>query len=140
MQNSKSLNFGKNSLIWNNFDKVSYNFSSATLSNGDKSLLSKGLNFVLISFSLEYSEHLVDYELFLRDTLSFETKSWRIRMKILTFINVIKLTPNTVVLIDWLFWFVYTDEVQKLVANSRQFEKLTIASNNPCLNKSHWHS
>ena len=75
MQNSKSLNFGKNSLIRNNFDKVSYNFSSATLSNGDKSLLSKGLNFVLISFSLEYSEHLVDYELFSRDTLSFETKS-----------------------------------------------------------------
>ena len=73
MQNSKSSNFGKNSLIRNNFDKVSYNFSSATLSNGDKSLLSKGLNFE--SFSLEYSEHLVDYELFLRDTLSFETRS-----------------------------------------------------------------
>ena len=61
-------------------------------------------------------------------------------MKILSFINVIKLTPNTVVLADWLFWFVYTDEVQKLVANPRQFEKLTIASNNHCLNKSHWHS
>ena len=35
-------------------------------------MLSKGLNFALPSTSLEYSEYLVDYELFFRDTLSLE--------------------------------------------------------------------
>ena len=41
-------------------------------SDSDKSLLSKGLNFVLPPASLEYSEYLVDFELFFRDMLSLE--------------------------------------------------------------------
>ena len=73
VQDPKILKLGKNSLSRNNPDKVIYNFSSVTLSDSDKSLLSKGLNFALPPASLEYSEYLVDYELFFRDTLSLET-------------------------------------------------------------------
>ena len=39
-------------------------------SDSDKYLLSKGLN--LLPASLEYSEYLVDFELFFRDMLSLE--------------------------------------------------------------------
>ena len=73
VQDCKILKLGKNSLSRNNSDKVIYNFSSVTLSDSDKSLLSKGLNFALPPVSLEYSEYLVDYELFSRDTVSLET-------------------------------------------------------------------
>ena len=73
VQDPKILKLGKNSLSRNNPDKVIYNFSSVTLSDSGKSLLSKGLNFALPPASLEYSEYLVDYELFFRDTLSLET-------------------------------------------------------------------
>ena len=47
VQDQKILKLGKNSLSRNNPDKVIYNFSSVTLSDSDKSLLSKGLNFAL---------------------------------------------------------------------------------------------
>ena len=43
------------------------------LRGSDKSLLIKGLNFLLPPASLECSKYLVDYELFFRDTLSLET-------------------------------------------------------------------
>ena len=67
------LELCKNSLSRNNPHKVIYNFSSVTLSDSDKSLLSKGLNSALSAASLQYSEYLVDYELFFRDALSLET-------------------------------------------------------------------
>ena len=73
VQDCKILKLGKNSLSRNNSNKVIYNFSSVTLSDSDKSLLSKGLNFALPPASLEFSEYLVDYELFFRDKLSLET-------------------------------------------------------------------
>ena len=73
VQYCKILKLGKNSLSRSNPNKVIYNFSSVTLSDSDKSLLSKGLNFALPPASLEFSEYLVDYELFFRDTLSLET-------------------------------------------------------------------
>ena len=72
VQDCKILKLGKNSLSRSNPYKVIYNFSSVTLSDIDKSLLSKGLNFALPPASLEYSEYLVDYELFFRDTLSLK--------------------------------------------------------------------
>ena len=70
VQDQKILKLGKNSLSRNNPDKVIYNFSSVTLIDSHKSFLSKALNFALAPASLEYSEYLVDYELFFRDTLS----------------------------------------------------------------------
>ena len=72
VQDCKILKLGKNSLSRSNPYKVIYNFSCVTLSDIDKSLLSKGLNFALPPASLEYSEYLVDYELFFRDTLSLK--------------------------------------------------------------------
>ena len=73
VQDQKILKLGKNSLSRNNLDKVIYKFSSVTVIDSHKSLLSKGLNFALPPASLQYSEYLVDYELFFRDTLSLET-------------------------------------------------------------------
>ena len=73
IQDGKILKLGKNSLSRNNPDKFFYNFSSVTLSDSDKFLLSKGLNFALPPTFLGYSEDLVDYELFFRNTLSLET-------------------------------------------------------------------
>ena len=73
VQDRKIIELSKNSLGRNNLDKVIYNFSSVNLTDSDKSLLSKGLNFALPPASLEYSEYLVDFELFFRDTLSLET-------------------------------------------------------------------
>ena len=61
-RDTKILKLGKTSLSRNNPDKVSYNFSSVTLSASDKSLLNKGLNFALPPASLEYSEYLIDYQ------------------------------------------------------------------------------
>ena len=68
----KILKLGKNSLSINNPDTVIYNFSSVALSDSDKSLLSKDLNFALPPTSLEYSEYLVHYELFFIDTVSLK--------------------------------------------------------------------
>ena len=73
VQDRKILKLGKNSLSRNNTDKFIYNFSSVTLSDSDKFLLSKDLNFALPPTSLGYSEDLVNYELFFRDTLILET-------------------------------------------------------------------
>ena len=73
VQDRKIIKLGKNSLSRNTPDKVIHNFSSINRSDSDKSLLSKGLNFALPPASLEYSEYLVDFELFFRDTLSLET-------------------------------------------------------------------
>ena len=73
VQDRKILQLGKNSLSRNNPDKVIHNFSSVTLSDRDKYLLSKGLNFALPPAFLEYPGYLVGYKLFFRDTLSPKT-------------------------------------------------------------------
>ena len=52
VKDRKILKLGNNSLSRNNPDKVIYNFSSVTLSDSDKSLLSKGLHFALPLASL----------------------------------------------------------------------------------------
>ena len=65
IQVHKILKFGEDSSRRNNPDKVFYNFSSDTLS--------KRLNFALPTTSLEYSDYLVDYQLFFRDTFTFES-------------------------------------------------------------------
>ena len=73
VQDCKIIKLSKNSLSRNNPDKVICNTLSVNLSESDKSLLSKCLNFALPPASQEYSEYLVDFELFFRDTLSLET-------------------------------------------------------------------
>ena len=110
-------------------------------SDSDKSLLSKGLNFVLPPASLEYSEYLVDFELFFRDMFqswfknlafsSFKTYNSFRRPNNLTHDEIeslLKLSKNKnvviqksdkgnfVVLIDKI---VYTNGIKKLLDNSK---------------------
>ena len=99
VQDRKILKLGKNSLSRSNPDKVIYNVSSVTLSDSDKSLSNKGLNFALQPASLEYSEYLVDYELFFRDTFSLETSHFdrellKSRLKNLVFLSFKTCNPS----------------------------------------------
>ena len=52
-------------------DKVIYNFSSHHLTNEEKSLLCKGLNFSLPSRGMGYGDYMVPFELFYRDIKDF---------------------------------------------------------------------
>jgi len=55
--------------------KVIYNFSNYRLSDGENSLLSKGLNFAIPPSKLEYADFLLPFELLYRDTLQFDELS-----------------------------------------------------------------
>ena len=112
-------------------------------------MLSKGLNFALPPASLEYSEYLVDCELFFRERLCLETshldrelafssfKNCNLSRKLNNLTNeefesLPKLSKNenvviqkydkdnSVVLIDTI---IYTNGVNKLLDNPREFEK-----------------
>lgn len=50
-----------------NPDKVIHNFSSVNLSENDKSLLAKGLNYSLSPEKLNYADYCLNFELFYRD-------------------------------------------------------------------------
>ena len=52
-------------------EKVIFNFSSYLLSNSDKSLLSKGLNFSIPKKKVEISEYLCPFELLYREVSDF---------------------------------------------------------------------
>ena len=56
-------------------EKVIFNFSSYVLSDNDKSLLSKGLNFSLPNKKVEISEYLCPFELLYRGVSDFSTDS-----------------------------------------------------------------
>ena len=49
-------------------DKVIFNYSSHVLTESEKSLLCKGLNFAIPSKTLEYVDYLLPFELLCRDT------------------------------------------------------------------------
>ena len=51
-------------------DKVIYNFSNYHLTDPDKSLLIKGLNFAIPPKKIEYSKFLLPFELLFRDIKS----------------------------------------------------------------------
>ena len=50
-----------------NPEKVIFNFSKYVLSDCEKSLLTKGLNFSMTCIKLDYADYLVQFELFFRD-------------------------------------------------------------------------
>ena len=56
-------------------EKVIFNFSSYVLSDNDKSLLSKGLNFSLPNKKVEISEYLCPFELLYREVSDFSKDS-----------------------------------------------------------------
>ena len=72
-QDRKIVELCKERVPCNDPDKVIFNFSSIDLTDSDKSLLCKGLDFALIPKRLEYSNYLVDFELFYRDVVNFAT-------------------------------------------------------------------
>ena len=72
-QDRKIVELCKERVPCNDPDKVVFNFSSIDLTDSDKSLLCKGLDFALIPKKLEYSNYLVDFELFYRDVVNFAT-------------------------------------------------------------------
>ena len=51
-------------------DKIIYNFSNCHLTNSDKSLLIKGLNFAIAPKKIEYSKFLLPFQLLFRDIKS----------------------------------------------------------------------
>ena len=60
-------NFYDNSVTSHDADKVIFNFSSNFLSDHEKSLLSKGLNFAIPSKDINYADYLLLFESFYRD-------------------------------------------------------------------------
>ena len=60
------LGFG-NSPTSHDPDKVIFNYSSHVLTESEKSLLCKGLNFAIPPKTLEFADYLLPFELFYRD-------------------------------------------------------------------------
>ena len=58
------------------------NFSSHTLSDPKKSLLSRNLRFALPPTKIDYTDFLVQFELFNRGTMEFTFSSWSALKKI----------------------------------------------------------
>ena len=59
----------------NNPEKVIFNFCKYELSNAEKELLAKGLNFCLAPKQLNYADYLVHFELFYRNIRNLEVLS-----------------------------------------------------------------
>ena len=59
----------------NDPEKVILNFSQYELSDAEKKLLAKGLNFCLAVKQRNYADYLVHFELFYRNTRNFEVLS-----------------------------------------------------------------
>ena len=57
----------ENSQTWHDPDKVILNYSSHVLTENEKSLLYKGLNFAIPPKTLEYADYLLPFELLYRD-------------------------------------------------------------------------
>ena len=65
-------NMGNNSDIFQDPDKVIFNFPSYNLSDHEELVLSKGLRFAIPPKSIEYSEFLVPFEVLFRDINSLD--------------------------------------------------------------------
>ena len=64
-----------NSVTSHNPDKVIFNFSSHVLNTTEKSLLSKGLNFVIPPMNINYTDYMIPFELLYRDVDSLEVSN-----------------------------------------------------------------
>ena len=67
VQQKKFYKLLQESKTKNNPEKVIFNFSKYVLSDVEKKLLAKGLNFCLPPKQLKYADYLVHFELFYRD-------------------------------------------------------------------------
>ena len=68
VQQKKFYNLLKEKRSTQDPEKVIFNFSKYVLSDCEKSLLTKGLNFSIPCKKLDYADYLVQFELFFRDT------------------------------------------------------------------------
>ena len=75
VQQKKFYKLLKESKIENDSEKVIFNFSKYALSDIEKQLLAKGLNFCLPPKQLKYADYLVHFELFYRDIRNLEILS-----------------------------------------------------------------
>ena len=69
VQQKKFYKLLQESKIENDPEKVIFNFSKYVLSDTEKKLLAKGLNFCLPPKQLKYADYMVHFELFYRDIL-----------------------------------------------------------------------
>ena len=69
-------NYYDNSVTSHDADKVIFNFSSYVLTDHEKSLLSKGLNFSIPPKGINYADHLLPFELLYRDINSLRISNF----------------------------------------------------------------
>ena len=75
VQQKKFCNLLKEKRSTQNPEKVIFNFSKYVLSDCEKSLLTKGLNFSIPCKKLDCADYLVQFELFFRDIRNFDILS-----------------------------------------------------------------
>ena len=75
VQQKKFCNLLKEKRSTQNPEKVIFNFSKYVLSDCEKSLLTKGLNFSIPCKKLDYADYLVQFELFFRDIRNLDILS-----------------------------------------------------------------
>ena len=75
VQQKKFCNLLKEKRSTQKPEKVIFNFSKYVLSDCEKSLLTKGLNFSLPCKKLDYADYLVQFELFFRDIRNLDILS-----------------------------------------------------------------
>ena len=75
VQQKKFYNFLKEKRSTQDPEKVIFNFSKYVLSDCEKSLLTKGLNFSIPCKKLDYADYLVQFELFFRDIRNLDILS-----------------------------------------------------------------
>ena len=65
-----------NSVLSHDVDKVIFNFSSHVLTDHEKSLLSKGLNFAIPPKDINYADYLLPFEFLYRDINSLRISNF----------------------------------------------------------------
>ena len=72
VEQKKFCNLLKEKLSTEDPEKVIFNFSKYVLSDCEKSLLTKGLNFIIPCKNLDNADYLVNFELFFRNIYNLE--------------------------------------------------------------------
>ena len=75
VQQKKFYKLLQESKTKNDPEKIIFNFSRSVLSNIEKKLLAKGLNFCLPPKQVKYVEYLIHFELFYKDIRNLEILS-----------------------------------------------------------------
>ena len=148
VQQKKFYKLLQESKTENDPEKVIFNFSKYVLSDIEKKLLAKGLNFCLPPKQLKYADYLAHFELFYRDicnleilsnedldfvkTKTKETALSSFRRELTALTNLIKNNDiviqksdkgNSAVIVDK---DTYIKRMENLLSDQRKFEKVTL--------------